>query len=662
MKGFKRPVSLLLSLVMFFSVVSVGVTGIAGSAETGFTAQRVKLDSSSAAAEVKPAVMAETGKTAAKTETVRTDAKTETDSCDCPNNPFIVVPGITDSDVALLNADGSPILGADGKPYIKGGFMIEQDNIIKDVAGKLALPLAKMLITQKDNGFTDAVYEAAKPVFWRQATNPDGTPVQNLQVVRYEESFANLTQEQIDNLFINIPLQGICEKIGYDHVYYFAFNIIGDPMETARELDKFIQNVKAQTGHDKVNILNASLGASIFTSYCEQFKDKGDVQKVVNVVALNNGSMILRDIYAGNLDLSGEMLYRDYFPTALADGDSKTIGYLVNLLIRLIPKQILSDTFNAVLNGAMDGMLRCAPNFWAMIPKEDYPALAEKWLSDPKYAIMRAKTDAFYQAQLNLEDNLNYMIKEEGLEFNNVCGYSLHFSDITSILAILGSNASINSDSVIHVQSTAMGATAAPAGQQLPSDYLAAHAGSKYISPDKGVDASTCAFPDNTWFFYMQQHEDAGCNAACMNLVGELFLNPDMKNINSNPASYPQFNTTSNSKDLRRHLEPEAKVVLAEYEAGTYTITPDDLIELRTAITQGQSVLAATKGDQAQVDAASARINAILIKIGYRDAPVPAEAPDPVTVFFTNLLETLLKAASDAEYKHVGPQGFSDRF
>jgi hypothetical protein len=36
-----------------------------------------------------------------------------------------------------------------------------------------------MLITQKDNGFTKAVYNAAIPVFWRQATNPDGTPVQN---------------------------------------------------------------------------------------------------------------------------------------------------------------------------------------------------------------------------------------------------------------------------------------------------------------------------------------------------------------------------------------------------------------------------------------------------------------------------------------------------
>ncbi|MEI6580500.1 MAG: hypothetical protein WCN92_13690, partial [Eubacteriales bacterium] len=490
---------------------------------------------------------------------------------------------------------------------------------------------------------------------------PDGTPVQNLQVIKYKTSFANLTQEQIDNLFTNIPLQGICEKIGYDHVFYYAFNIIGDPMATARELNQFIQSVKAQTGHDKVNILNASLGASIFTAYSEQFKEKGDVEKVVNVVALNNGTMILRDIYAGNLDLSDKTLYNDYFPTALIGSDgNKTTGYLINLVIRLFPRQILVDTLTAVLNGAMDSMLRCAPNFWAMVPKEDYPALAKKWLSDPKYAVMRAKTDAFYKAQLHLEDNIKYMIKEKGLKFNNVCGYNLHFSDITSILGILGSNKTINSDSVIHVQSTAMGATSAPAGQKLSPAYLAAHAGSKYISPDKSVDASTCAFPNNTWFFENQQHEDAGCNAACMNLVGELFLNTKMKNINSDPAHYPQFNTTSNSKDLRRHLEPEAKAALAKYKAGTLKISAANLAELNAAIAQGQAVLDATKGNQAQVDAASTRVYNILVKLGLRDAPVPAAAPDPVKVYFTNLLEKLLKEANDLVYKYVGPKGYFD--
>lgn len=652
-KNVKRALPLLISLSFVFSVAAIGSPCISVDTLTNTATQRIEIAGNAVRVNTDAAVPVPASVS---------QPESDGEGCSCEHNPFIVVPGITDSDVALLDAQGNPVIGSDGKPYVKGGFMIDEDEIIDTALKTLALPLVKMLITQKDNGFTDAVYKTAQSAFWRQATNKDGTPVENLEVVRYEKSFAELTEEEINHLFINIPLRGICDIIGYDHVYYFAFNIIGDPMETARELDQFIQMVKQQTGHDKVNILNASLGASIFTAYAEQYKDKGDVEKVVNIVALLNGSLILRDLYAGNFDLSDEALYRDFFPAILANGDSKAMGYLVNLLIRVLPRQVLLDTFDAVLNGAMDAMLRHAPNFWAMVPKEDYPALADKWLSGAEYAVMRAKADAFYQAQLNLEDNMLYMIDEKGAEINNVCGYNLKFSDMTNILTMVNSDKTINSDGVIHVQSTALGVTAAPAGQQLPAEYLAAHAGSKYISPDKGLDASTCVLPDNTWFFYNQDHEQAGKNAACMNLVGELFTNPDFVNINSDPARFPQFNIGSDSKEIRRTLLPEAQKVLALYAKGEFNISAADLAELNAAIAQAEDALKATIGDQAVAAAATQRLKNILIKIGYRSAPPPAVEPDPVKVFFTALLDKVLKAASELTYQIVGPQGYSDRF
>ena len=652
-KNVKRALSLLISLSFVFSVAAIGSPCISVDTLTNTATQRIEIAGNAVRVSTDAAVPVPASVS---------QPESDGEGCSCEHNPFIVVPGITDSDVALLDAQGNPVIGSDGKPYVKGGFMIDEDEIIDTALKTLALPLAKMLITQKDKGFTDAVYKTAQSAFWRQATNKDGTPVENLEVVRYEKSFAELTEEEINHLFINIPLRGICDIIGYDHVYYFAFNIIGDPMETARELDQFIQMVKQQTGHDKVNILNASLGASIFTAYAEQYKDKGDVEKVVNIVALLNGSLILRDLYAGNFDLSDEALYRDFFPAILANGDSKAMGYLVNLLIRVLPRQVLLDTFDAVLNGAMDAMLRHAPNFWAMVPKEDYPALADKWLSGAEYAVMRAKADAFYQAQLNLEDNMLYMIDEKGAEINNVCGYNLKFSDMTNILTMVNSDKTINSDGVIHVQSTALGVTAAPAGQQLPAEYLAAHAGSKYISPDKGLDASTCVLPDNTWFFYNQDHEQAGKNAACMNLVGELFTNPDFVNIKSDPARFPQFNIGSDSKEIRRTLLPEAQKVLALYAKGEFNISAADLAELNAAIAQAEDALKATIGDQAVAAAATQRLKNILIKIGYRSAPPPAVEPDPVKVFFTALLDKVLKAASELTYQIVGPQGYSDRF
>lgn len=581
--------------------------------------------------------------------------------CACGRNPFIVVPGITDSDVALLDAEGNPVLREDGRPYVKGGFMLDEDEIMQMALRNLAWPLARMLITQKDNGFTDAVYDTAKAAFWRQATNKDGTPVQNLKVVRYEKSFAELSDEEIDHLFINIPLRSICETIGYDHVYYFSFNIIGDPMQTARELDEFIQLVKEQTGHDKVDILNVSLGASIFTAYAEQFKDKGDVEKIVNAVALLNGATALRDLFAGDLNLGDESLYKEFLPELLAAENLKSVGYLANLLIRIFPKQVLLDTLDAVLNGAMDSMIRCAPNFWAMLPEEDYPAMADKWISGPEYAVLRQKTDAFYQAQLNFEENQLYMVQQKGASIHNVCGYGLSYSDISPFLGIVASDKTTNSDGVIHVQSTSMGATAAPAGRRLSDEYLNAHAGSRYISPDKGLDASTCLFPDRTWFFYNQDHEEAGKNAACMNLVAELFTNPNLVDVYSDPERFPQFNTGSDSKEIRRWLLPDAKKALEAYEAGELEIGPEDLAELNAAIAEAEDVLKVTIGDRQQAEAATNRLKNALIKIGVREAPKEKET-GPAAQFFLNLIEALLKVASDSAYEVVGPQGYSDRF
>ena len=58
---------------------------------------------------------------------------------------------------------------------------------------------------------------------------------------------------------------------------------------------------------------------------------------------------------------------------------------------------------------------------------------------------------------------------------------------------------------------SSFGATAAQYGKTLTDAYLqkAAQNGTdKYISPDKMVDASTCALPDTTWFIWGMPHAD----------------------------------------------------------------------------------------------------------------------------------------------------------
>jgi hypothetical protein len=62
------------------------------------------------------------------------------------------------------------------------------------------------------------------------------------------------------------------------------------------------------------------------------------------------------------------------------------------------------------------------------------------------------------------------------------------------------------SDNVIETANSSLGATTAALGQIFSEEYLAGK-DMKYISPDKTVDASTCLFPEKTWFIKDLSHE-----------------------------------------------------------------------------------------------------------------------------------------------------------
>ena len=65
-------------------------------------------------------------------------------------------------------------------------------------------------------------------------------------------------------------------------------------MDSAANLNEYIQQVKKATGHDKVNLLNVSLGGTIFTAYLDAYGYK-DINQVVNAVSATDGSEIIAD-------------------------------------------------------------------------------------------------------------------------------------------------------------------------------------------------------------------------------------------------------------------------------------------------------------------------------------------------------------------------------
>ena len=446
-----------------------------------------------------------------------------------------------------------------------------------------------------------------------------------------------MTEDEVNWVYRMVPMQRIVDIIGADHTYFYTFNLVGDPMQSAKELDEYIDMVKKQTGHDKVDLLPVSLGGTILTAYLDAYGHK-DINSIVGVVACLNGTDIVADLMARDFNISDEYLHHEYIPTILKESNGRgTLGYLINCILHILPQA----GFNALLTGAMSGLLDTmvlnCPQMWAMVPSYRYDALASRYLSAKP--VLKAKTDRFQQARLNLKQNVLDAVAD-GVKVNFISGSGLAFGEeMYTFFSIMSSSGKVNSDGIINLSSTALGTTGTVGGATIAKqahdnpDYP----GYSYLSPDGTIDISTAVLPDNTWVFLKQYHE-VGNNDVVLNLAKALLLG-EIENVHSNPAKYPQYNYFCNTKTLRRWRINDGKEALKKTD-----LSEEDRAEIVAAIAQAEAVLEMTVADQTAVEAAQARLDTILYKVGQLTPPKEESKLAPgLEKFFESLSWMLYK-------------------
>ncbi|MBR3553087.1 MAG: hypothetical protein IKN72_06835 [Clostridia bacterium] len=303
----------------------------------------------------------------------------------------------------------------------------------------------------------------------------------------------------------------------YDYRFWYDWRL--DPMEIACQLNDYIRDVKAATGAEKVSLFSSCLGSNVVYAYVAQFGTK-DVHAISINATTGNGSEFLSQVISGQLTLDGSAIVR-FFESAgttdifsldefwIATIDLATKAGLLDGVSKLLHATIYDKVVEGMTSALALGTFFTMPCYWACVCNEDYETAKayvfgkEGSAKRQQYAGLIEKIDAYhYQVAVRLPEILK-SVTDSGTFLYILAKYG------TQIVPLIKSNEVIG-DEFTSLTRASFGATTADSiYDTLPADYIAAREAEgkgKYISPDKQVDASTCLYPDQTWFVKGKTH------------------------------------------------------------------------------------------------------------------------------------------------------------
>ncbi|MCP2338981.1 esterase/lipase family protein [Actinomadura rupiterrae] len=84
----------------------------------------------------------------------------------------------------------------------------------------------------------------------------------------------------------------VFQNAGYpaDRLFAYEYNSYGDNKQNAQGLDTFVQQVKSQTGADKVDIVNHSMGGLVSLWYLKVLNGSPNVAHLASLAGANHGT------------------------------------------------------------------------------------------------------------------------------------------------------------------------------------------------------------------------------------------------------------------------------------------------------------------------------------------------------------------------------------
>ena len=446
----------------------------------------------------------------------------------CAYTPVIYIHGY--KALAVRSADGAVTHPLD-----------EDDDSERNVEMvKALLPdLLKAIATNNYDDYCDKAYAAVSQIYKDISPRPDGTLPENTGI---DWSWTPASVSAAHNA---------------GSFYPYLFDIRKDPLEIADDLHAYIETVKEKTGHSRVVIASRCIGANVALAYLGKYERENSyagVEKTIFVYSGIGGFTHLEHILSGKIKITDDGLF--HFSKSdfggLSDFEGMGSGELGEFLFETL--DMLRTTGGLTVTCALVNKIyeKIKDRFLARVLKDyygtslthlsaitdNYEAYKQYIFQEPgdleKYAAIIAKADDYHYNMLPLRD---VMLKEMDAMDKPV--YII--GDYGDQAAPISEESNLAGDSYSTVFRQTLGATSSTVAGTLSKSYIAAQTAKglgNYISPDKQIDASTCLFPDQTWFVKNLHHN---VNVPGLsNMIHTLAFAPERVTVNSLEA-YPQF-------------------------------------------------------------------------------------------------------------------------
>ena len=400
-------------------------------------------------------------------------------NCTCGQSPVIYVAALGSGSIYLDK----------GTENEKKLFRPETSDILGEFTPLISA--AAQLISTKDyNAFGDVLIPCVNNAFGMLAMDDEGNSQENVT----SQEFHPENAEHGDN-----------------YSYYFGYDFRVDPIENAKLLHRYIQEVKELTGHDTVRFRASSMGGVTTLAYLRLYGSE-DIENIIFQNCPLQGTAVAGELYNGLVEIDKDAVLR-YAECALPSMDSDFFGAFLYMLLEMLDGAgVLTDLAgmadglvlnlkDRVFNEALIPIFATMPGIWSFVPHKYYESAKDfMGVNDGAHSVLLEKLDFYHYSVQQSAEELLTQAKADGTNIYIIAGYNMQRTPIVSAYKN-------TSDGTVDTEYASLGATCAPIGEQLPEDYVQAeNNGIRYISPDRMIDASTCILPENTWFIKDMLH------------------------------------------------------------------------------------------------------------------------------------------------------------